>query len=887
MEKLLNDKISDNAMKDFLSRKLNLYDHERRTCQWAVLLFFFIFFFLGIFRSYVDATFLKRYGAEQIPVMLLINGVLTVALFHLLSQVFRPVSDVMLTAGCMILCAVLIAILYFMVLKGTLIAYPLLFQLMNIQDSFFLVYLWNIAADMFDARQGKRIFPLITAGQVLGAALGSMIVAPLASVAGYNSPLVIVAAGYFLIGTVLAGVASHGVPLTEHCRKTPEQAHRKPGEMIALVREYPIIRYLLVNAFIPNLLLPVFTYQFAVIAQNAFHSERALLTFIGVFRGVSTLLAFLLMLVMGKLYTRIGLTKASFFHPVNFLAVFAGLGASFHIAVAAYGQFSVLTIQRAIAGPINKVVFNLVPKRIARWSRIFIGGTVIKTSMIVSALGMVFLKKFFPARDLAFPAALLALYWIYETGRFYRCFRTGLKQTLMDQSIDYSQVETGLGIPYHISFPESLELDMNAGMLDNAFLTQPGEALERIDDPDEIVRAQAISAISGSDEVRAINRLMERLTDVGVVRRAAIDCLSYYGSRFQPFFEAVLANAPLRMQQGIIEAMRLSGKKHVPLAFIGQELEKIYHAIAMIEILSEESPSPSTDMLITHLKEVNEDSLKLIFQAMRIGNEDIGLIYEALRTDRAAVAAELLESILQPEITGLLMPLIENISSKDKMMKGRRLLCFRKFGNLDSLLFLLGESPDPTTRMLTAFVVGEHAPEPFYYPTIERLLNDLQENVRQTAAYAMKKITGGDTYMPEIIFNMNILKKTPLFDGMTIRALEAVGAIVRQRFYKAGDIVIRERDPIDALFCIINGRLDLYVQYGHPGRRVVRTLSEGAIFGERSLFTHHPAAETHVVASDFMEVYVIDHEYIRELMNIYPQIGVNMARFFALQLESA
>ena len=873
-------------MNDFISQKLNLYDHERRSCQWAALLFFFVFFFLGIFRSYVDATFIKRCGAEQIPVMLLINGVLTVALFHLTSRLFRQTTDAMVTAGCMIFCAVMTVILYMMVLKGAVIAYPLLFQLMNILDSFFLVYLWNIAADIFDARQGKRIFPLITAGQVLGAALGGMVVAPLAGIAGYNSLLIIVATGYLLIGAVLAATAGRFVPRTEHLRKAPTPVPPKPGEIISLIREYPILRYLMVNAVVPNILLPIFTYQFAVIAQSAFHSERSLLMFLGVFRGVSTLIAFGFMLAMGKLYARIGLTKASFVHPVNFLTVFAGLAASFHIAVAAYGQFSVLTIQRAVAGPINKVFFSMVPRRIARWSRIFIGGSVVKASVIVSALGMVILKKFIPAHDLAFPAVFLTGYWIYETSRFYRRFSSGLKQTLLDHAIDYSRIESDSGMPF-TSFPELQKEEISADRPDSVFPEQLEEILERFDDPDETVRVQAINAISGSENVRAVNRLIKKMIDVGVVRRAAIDCLSYYGERFQPFFEAVLLDAPLRMQQGIVEAMRLSGKKHTPLALIGRELKNIYPTLSMIDVLSKEPSSPGVDMLIAHLTEVNENSLKLIFQAMRIGNEDIGLIYGALHSDRAAVAAELLESILRPEIARLLMPLIENIPLQDKIAKGRAMLAFQQFHDLASLLFFLGESPDPTARMLTAFAIGEHAPELFYYPAIERLLDDSQENVRQTAAYAMKIITGGNPFMPEIVFNMNILKETPLFNGMAIRALEAVGAVVRQQFYKTGDILIREGTPIDALFCIISGRVDLCIRYGRSDGNIIGSLSDGAIFGEKSLFTHSPAGSTHVVASDFMEAYVIDHEYIRELMNIYPQIGINMAMFFALQLEAA
>lgn len=877
-------------MKDFLGKTLKIYDRERRNFLWMVSFFFLIFLFMAIFRSYVDATFLKRYGAEEIPLMLLINGILTVLFFWVIGFSCKKLADHTLIAWFMIFCALLTVALFFMVSAGYSMAYPILYQLLNLQDSFFLVYLWNVAGDLFDARQGKRIFPLIMAGQVLGTTLGSFIVAPLAKIAGYDSLLVIVAFAYLCIGLGLISTASSYLPPTGQKGIDAEQINKNFGEIIALIKDYPIIRYLITNAFFPNILLPIFTYQFALIAQSAFHSEQALLTFLGIFRGITSLVIFLLMFVMGRFYVKVGLTRSSFFHPLNFAAVFIGIASSFNIFIAAYGQFSILLIQRAIAGPINKVLFNMAPERIIKWTRVFIGGTVIKVSIITSALLMVILKQFFSAQDLAFIAAAAALYWLYETYLFTRRFTIGLKQTLTDQSIDYEKIKAEQAmahdIPYMEVQREQLDRKRESLRSDEDLAANPELAMRLLDDPNIAIRAQAASSFSGNGDIKALNRLIDKLHDVEIVRRAAIESLSFYGDRGQPFFEAALINAPLQVKQGILAAMMISEKSRVPYPFIGHELKRIYHNLETIEDLSREPASMGLDMLATHLREDNEDALRLIFQAMRIGIADAGLIYESLHTQKAAVAAELLESVLPPELTRYLMPLIENVSPEEKIDKARSLLIFR-YESLHSILSFLGRSTDPTTRMLSAFVIGDHTPESFFYPTVERLLNDPEENVRQTAAYAMNKIARGNAYMPEIILNMSVLKKTPFFEGISIRALESIASIVKQRFYQAGDIVIKEEEEVFSLYCIINGKLEVYRHYRQPEQQIVRTLLDGAILGEIPLFTSHPSKETYVVASDFIEFYIIEHAYIRELMTIFPQIGVNMGRYFALQLEGS
>ena len=58
----------------FFETKLKVYAHEFPQFLWISVIFFCIFSTMALFRNYVDTTFLKRYGVEYIPLMLVIQS---------------------------------------------------------------------------------------------------------------------------------------------------------------------------------------------------------------------------------------------------------------------------------------------------------------------------------------------------------------------------------------------------------------------------------------------------------------------------------------------------------------------------------------------------------------------------------------------------------------------------------------------------------------------------------------------------------------------------------------------------------------------------------------------------------------------------------------------
>ena len=83
------------------------------------------------------------------------------------------------------------------------------------------------------------------------------------------------------------------------------------------------------------------------------------------------------------------------------------------------------------------------------------------------------------------------------------------------------------------------------------------------------------------------------------------------------------------------------------------------------------------------------------------------------------------------------------------------------------------------------------------------------------------------------------LRKVPLFQGMTDRALEAIAGLAMEAVFADGDALTREGDEGDAFYLVVDGGLVI-----SRGGRTVREMGPGSFIGEISLLDGRPRTAT-------------------------------------------
>lgn len=880
-------------MKKFLEKYLKVYPHEFKKFLWIAGIFFVSSLGLAFFRNYVDAAFLKRYGPEYIPYMLVINALLTFAVFGVANRLGKKFLDYSILSGFMLFYGAASIGLFVMIKEDMSIAYPILYQLLYLLDSIMLVYLWNVAGDLFDARQGKRIFPFITAFQVLATTIGSFGTKPFTMFFGEDQTLILFAATSTAVGiyTLMSGSGYFG-PKKE-AKSSSKGNTIGITEVPGLIAKYPIIRYLIVIGLTPNILLPIFFYQFSVIANATFDSEQALIAFLSFFRGTTTLVSFFLLFFMGRIYQTIGLTNSALIQPLNFTFLFAGLLGFFNIFVAAYGQFSTILIQRAVAGPVNKIFFNIIPSELQNWSRTFVRGTVLKMGMLSGSLIMIFLKPILSARYFSAVALVLAVHWVYETFLFRKRYKKTLKQVIVEREIDFDQIESvrafdgGSGAVQY--GPVSVEVRSDKpddDIVIEAPRIDPDVALKLLEDANPLTRAEAALSCTGTKDMRAVNHLIKLLGDENDdVRKASMEALMCYGEEILPYLEVSLLNGKTRSKHTILEVIRLSGLKNFELIpFLGKELALAYSNLVAIHALNSMPQSSSVEMLRKYLEEDDDETLSLIFYALWISHADMRLMYQALQSETASLAIELVENSVRREIVPFLIPLIEEIPLVEKIEKGRKLFPLIRQETYQRILTFLASSDDSVKRFLAILVIADTFPEKSFIPVLEAQLNDPFQEVREAAMYALNCVNNEVGVMPQIVDKINNLKKFSIFEGMGVRELHAIASVVNVEHYEPGDVLIREQEENSSIYLIVSGDITIYKGYGTPEQVEKVTIGPGSFMGELSLFTRMSPNATCVAASK-TEAYVLRHQQFQAIMRIYPQIGINLCHFFTMKLR--
>ncbi len=433
-------------MASLLQRAFRVYPEEWRLLIWVTLIQLAMRVSSVLVNNYSQSAFLKRFGVEHLPVVFLIESVLTFLVINAVGLLMGKYRTLSVFTGLLIFFAACVAAIRLMIPLDLPVLYPVLFILKSQAIGTLPILYWDILNDMFTTRQSKRLFTLITAGGILGTTLGSVLTGNVARWVGVDNVLWV-----FVVGTLLAAALNQG---TERVLGTPVQPRpgrrgrkRKPGlsetlgEARVFWKESPFLRYMVILVAIPNMVLPVLTYQFNVLVDMTYGTEQETLQFLGLFRGLSNAFIFAALLFSGRLLSRWGVPSSLMIHPVNYLLAFLALMLRFDILAAMYARFSTEVFKTTLNNPARAILYNFFPSHMRAMVRVFLRGTVVRASDLAGSGLLIALKGVIPPQLLSLVAAPLVGLWILTSFLIRRNYPSMLVKVLLERQIDWERLE--------------------------------------------------------------------------------------------------------------------------------------------------------------------------------------------------------------------------------------------------------------------------------------------------------------------------------------------------------------------------------------------------------------------------------------------------------------
>lgn len=122
-------------------------------------------------------------------------------------------------------------------------------------------------------------------------------------------------------------------------------------------------------------------------------------------------------------------------------------------------------------------------------------------------------------------------------------------------------------------------------------------------------------------------------------------------------------------------------------------------------------------------------------------------------------------------------------------------------------------------------------------------------------------------------------EKIPLFSEFSTEEFAKVVAALRHYFYPEGEVVVKEGDPGDSLFVVVQGEVGVTTR-GPDGKEVeLARLGEGEFFGEVSLLSGKPRTAT-ITALRETEVMELGREDFDAITQSHPGVRETLQRFW-------
>lgn len=518
---------------------LNVRIEEGRLVILVALLFACIQAGQGMGDNAASALFLLRYGVDFLPYMYLFLGALTfittlaysVALGRFNKSIF---FSSMIAAFIGLLVLERAAILFPFPLL-----YPVLWLTINGVSMILGTFVWNIAGEVCDARQAKRLFPLFTSAGILGSVIGNALTGVIARLLGTDNLL--------LLYAVLLGIALY---LTRHITAGYFRKEKGSGKKSNLwddlragfdfVRTSSLLRLIAYASVLFSVLFFAVAFPFNKVVTASFSDEAGVAGFFGLFNSMTTAATFLVSLFLAsRIYQRLGIINGVFLMPLTYIFSFAIFAGFYNLNGASIARFAQLVILSGIAGTAWNALFNVVPSQKRAQVLAFNNGVPSQIGVVLSGILLIVAERAFTIQQIFLIGTVIAFVCAALIWQMRKAYAQALVDALQAGRIEVFSARDAAFSGFQ---SDAAALDVALRALHDSKATTRRLAVEMLGrmqinsatpalapllaDPEPAVRAAAAAALGALRANSSIHELIALLDDSEEdVREAALAAL--------------------------------------------------------------------------------------------------------------------------------------------------------------------------------------------------------------------------------------------------------------------------------------------------------------------------------------------------------------------------
>jgi ATP/ADP translocase len=426
-----------------LTSLLNVRAKEGRLVLLVAALFACIQAGQGMGDNAASALFLLRYGVDFLPYMYIFLGALTFVTTLAYSAALGRFDK-----GRFFLWMIASFIALLLLERGAILLalpflYPVMWLSINGMGMILGTFMWNLAGEVSDARQAKRLFPLFASAGILGSVLGNAVTGVTARLLGTDNLLVLYA---LLLGIAYYLTRMIAADYFHRSRVSSEKSNlwKDLRAGFDYVRFSPLMRLIAYSSVLFSVLFFSVAFPFSKIVTASFSDEAGVAGFFGAFNSVTTASTFLVSLFLAsRIYTRLGIINGVFLMPLTYIFCFAVFASRYDLGGAAIARFAQLVILSGIAGTAWNALFNVVPSQKRSQVLAFNNGVPAQIGVALSGILLIVVAQALTVQQIFLMGTILSIVCAALIWRMRKAYAAALIDALRAGRVEvFSTTET-------------------------------------------------------------------------------------------------------------------------------------------------------------------------------------------------------------------------------------------------------------------------------------------------------------------------------------------------------------------------------------------------------------------------------------------------------------